>query len=93
MSWIKVGKIEPTIEEKKCTFCKNCFEACPQGVFAIDRTNNKIVIANVQECIVCLHCEEACQTGALFVKGAIRKKWKVPPIRDMWGFVGVIPPG
>jgi NAD-dependent dihydropyrimidine dehydrogenase PreA subunit len=91
-SWVKPDAIEPTIDETKCIFCMNCFEACPQEVYDIDYENKKMLIVNPNECLVCLHCEEACPTNAVFIKGAIRIKWKIPPRESMWGTVAIKPP-
>ena len=90
--WARADGIEPTIDHGKCSYCKDCFEACPQEVYDIDYENRRMVVANPLECIVCLHCEEACPTGAVRIRNAIRKEWKAPPITDMWGWKGIKPP-
>ena len=91
-SWAIVDQFKITIDPKKCVFCMNCFEACPQEVYDIDYENKKILIVNPNECLICLHCEEACPSKAIFIHGAIRIKWKVPLRETMWGTQDIKPP-
>jgi DNA-directed RNA polymerase subunit D len=59
-------KYVPIIEiTDKCDSCKQCAEACPRGVFTIDR--NKVVVVNPYECSMCELCVEACDINAIKV--------------------------
>jgi DNA-directed RNA polymerase subunit D len=59
-------KFVPVIElTEKCDSCKQCAEACPRDVFAIDK--NKVVVANPYECSMCELCLEACDINAIKV--------------------------
>lgn len=53
-----------TISEK-CDLCKACVDACPRGVFKVDK--GKLVVENVYRCSLCKLCTEACDTGAIDV--------------------------
>jgi DNA-directed RNA polymerase subunit D len=56
----------PIVEvSDKCDSCKQCVEACPRGVFAIDK--NKVVVAYPYECSMCELCLEACDINAIKV--------------------------
>lgn len=59
-------KYVPIVEiNEKCDECKQCVEACPRGVFAIEK--NKIVVENPYECSMCQLCLEACDVHAISV--------------------------
>ncbi|AFD00286.1 DNA-directed RNA polymerase, subunit D [Methanocella conradii HZ254] len=59
-------KYVPIIEiSEKCDSCKQCVEACPRGVFAVDK--NKVVVVSPYECSMCELCMEACDINAIKV--------------------------
>jgi DNA-directed RNA polymerase subunit D len=49
----------------KCDSCKQCIEACPRNVFAVDK--NKVVVENPYECSQCNLCVEECDMHAISV--------------------------
>lgn len=51
-----VGKIE--VDEKKCTACGKCAEACPGNVLAIE--GGKLEIVDIFSCTLCGECVNAC---------------------------------
>jgi len=53
-----------TISEK-CDLCKACVDACPRGVFKVEK--NKLVVTDLYKCSMCKLCTEACDTGAISV--------------------------
>lgn len=59
-------KYVPIIEiSEKCDSCKQCVEACPRGVLAVD--NNKVVVVSPYECSMCELCMGACDINAIKV--------------------------
>lgn len=46
------------IDEKSCTLCSQCIEACPRGVLAVEGENLKVV--DLDACTLCGSCAEAC---------------------------------
>ena len=53
-----------TVSEK-CDLCKACVDACPRGVFKVEK--GKLVTDNVYKCSLCKLCTEACDAGAITV--------------------------
>lgn len=62
-------KYYPVVEinQKKCTLCKKCVEACPKKI--LDIKNNKLIIADIERCTICKSCVEVCEPEAITVKG------------------------
>ena len=54
-----------TIEYKKCTGCKNCYDICPQDVIAWDRKINMPDVAYEEECWHCGICWMECPKRAI----------------------------
>jgi DNA-directed RNA polymerase subunit D len=48
---------------EKCDLCKMCVEACPQGIYKMER--GKLVVGNENKCTMCKLCIEACDAGAI----------------------------
>ena len=46
------------INEKSCTLCGRCIEACPTGVLALEEKSLKVV--DLYACTLCGSCAEAC---------------------------------
>lgn len=56
----------PTIDEKKCTGCKECINTCPNNVFDYDEIGNLSKVINPYNCVVlCDKCALFCPTEAL----------------------------
>ena len=53
-----------TISEK-CDLCKACVDACPRGVFKIEK--GKLVVGDIYKCSMCKLCTEACDASAITV--------------------------
>ncbi|MBU7013268.1 MAG: 4Fe-4S binding protein [Theionarchaea archaeon] len=54
----------PTIDEKKCTACKTCFEFCPHSVYQMEGTTAKV--DHPYQCVVgCSNCQSLCPQGAI----------------------------
>lgn len=53
-----------TVSEK-CDLCKACVDACPRGVFKVEK--GKLAVGDVYRCSMCKLCTEACDTGAITV--------------------------
>lgn len=53
-----------TVSEK-CDLCKACVDACPRGVFKVEK--GKLVVGDAYKCSLCKLCTEACDTGAIDV--------------------------
>lgn len=51
-----VAEIE--IDEKRCTACAKCVEACPMGVLSVDE--GKLKIVDIYACTQCGECVKAC---------------------------------
>lgn len=51
-----VAEIE--IDEKRCTACAKCVEACPRGVLSVDE--GKLKIVDIYACSQCGECIKAC---------------------------------
>jgi DNA-directed RNA polymerase subunit D len=50
---------------EKCDLCKACVDACPRGVFKVEK--GKLVVGDAFKCSLCKLCTEACDTGAIDV--------------------------
>ncbi len=50
------------VNEKKCTGCATCVEACPYGMIGIQPDRGKAI-----KCDLCRQCIPKCPTGALWV--------------------------
>jgi len=50
---------------EKCDLCKVCVDACPRGVFKVEK--GKLVVGDVYKCSLCNLCTEACDVGAIDV--------------------------
>lgn len=53
-----------TYDEEKCTFCKKCFESCPNDAIKLKKDEKKIYIF-FHNCTYCQHCVMVCPTGAI----------------------------
>jgi len=53
------------IDEANCAGCGNCVEACPFGVFAIEK--GKAVVKHPENCRRCKACMSACPNNAIVV--------------------------
>jgi DNA-directed RNA polymerase subunit D len=51
-----IGKLE--IDEKRCTSCAKCVEACPRGVLTLE--DGRVKIVDIYSCILCGECAKAC---------------------------------
>lgn len=58
------------IDEKKCTLCRRCQEACP---FDAVRYKDKRIHMDMKACDFCLCCMEACGQNAITLKGLLAK--------------------
>ena len=59
----KVRSFRVSVDPKKCIGDENCVEACPVGVFKMQR--KKAVPVNVEECMGCESCIAACENDAI----------------------------
>ena len=48
---------------QKCDLCKACVDACPRGVFKVEK--GKLVVGDIYKCSMCKLCTEACDAGAI----------------------------
>ncbi len=51
------------INKEKCDGCGNCVEACPFGVFEIEK--KKAVVKHPEKCRKCRACMSACPNNAI----------------------------
>jgi DNA-directed RNA polymerase, alpha subunit/40 kD subunit len=49
----------------RCDLCKACVDACPRGVFKVEK--GKLVVADAYKCSLCKLCIDACDAGAIEV--------------------------
>ncbi len=54
------------VDEKKCTGCEECVEACTVGVFEI--RENRCVPVGSQKCLGCENCVTVCERKAITVE-------------------------
>ncbi len=50
------------VEKDKCTACKSCVDACPNGSITVPED---VAVVNADDCIDCGACVDACSTGAV----------------------------
>lgn len=56
----------PTIDEEKCTGCRECFEFCKNEVFEWDDEKNCPKVVNPLNCVVgCSACMNLCSQDAI----------------------------
>ncbi|OGS27980.1 MAG: hypothetical protein A2297_06155 [Elusimicrobia bacterium RIFOXYB2_FULL_48_7] len=57
----------PSIDQDKCTGCRECFKFCSHKVFDWDEKKGRPVVANPYDCVVgCMTCSTSvCKQGAL----------------------------
>lgn len=56
----------PTVDEEKCVGCGQCLEVCPNDVFEMDESTNKMKVVNPTNCVVlCDKCMAFCDQDAL----------------------------
>lgn len=56
----------PTVSAERCNGCLECFEFCPNGVYAWDEASNKATVDHPFTCVVgCNGCENLCVPGAI----------------------------
>jgi uncharacterized protein (DUF362 family)/NAD-dependent dihydropyrimidine dehydrogenase PreA subunit len=61
--------VQPRVNNKKCTGCASCFQACPVG--AITMTRDEKARIDDQVCIRCYCCHEMCEYGAVNLKRSL----------------------
>jgi ferredoxin len=54
------------VDEKKCTGCEECVEACTVGVF--ETRENRCVPVGSQKCLGCENCVTVCERKAIRVE-------------------------
>lgn len=56
----------PTVDERKCSGCKTCFEFCRRKTYEWDEENGKPVVKNPFNCVVgCSNCAAQCPSEAI----------------------------
>jgi len=59
----------PVVDYTKCNFCEGdpqCLKFCPHGVFGVDKSEKKLIVANPNNCVVfCRSCRVVCAPEAL----------------------------
>lgn len=68
MMWRNIPREEipwfPTVDEKKCTGCRTCFEFCPHAVYQMDEDTARV--NHPYQCVVgCSNCQALCPQGAI----------------------------
>ncbi len=53
----------PWVDQKKCTSCGTCVEACPVGAIVLDDQN--LACIDQAACIRCGKCHDVCPVGAV----------------------------
>lgn len=67
------------VDDKRCTGCATCVEACPTGAIAIV---DEIATINQERCNACEACLEACPNGViLVVTEAVEEKAVLPRVQ------------
>jgi NAD-dependent dihydropyrimidine dehydrogenase PreA subunit len=69
--WLRKGdyhsEFSPIIDPDMCTSCLACQVVCPTGVFAMQRSGAKKMVANEPgNCIECMACVKQCHYDAIF---------------------------
>ncbi len=59
---------------KKCSGCRQCLVACPEGILKADGFGYPLVDFSQGECTFCARCVESCPEGAL-AKGVGQEPW------------------
>lgn len=59
-----IGVSQPTISEKKCSFCFECVNICKENAIELDKTMNHPEI-NRKLCLNCKECIKVCPTKTL----------------------------
>lgn len=54
-----------TINQKKCTTCCECIDACPKGLLYLYEEKKFILIKDEGTCTQCGECVSACAYGAI----------------------------
>ncbi|MFP4403643.1 MAG: 4Fe-4S dicluster domain-containing protein [Candidatus Woesearchaeota archaeon] len=70
---IQNNLVDIKINQIKCNICEKCVNICPQKIFK--KTNNKIIINNINSCIGCLSCSKSCPTNAIKIENHKFKKF------------------
>ncbi len=55
------------IDDKRCTRCTICLDACPVACYEFDETENAIRVTNQDQCLVCRNCEDECPVACIEV--------------------------
>lgn len=53
----------PKYDQKKCTACGVCVDACPNDV--LELVEGILSFSRPQDCTYCAACEESCPQGAI----------------------------
>jgi ferredoxin len=53
----------PVVDQKKCTACGTCVDACLRHV--LELLGNNLEFTHPQDCTYCATCEEVCPEGAI----------------------------
>ena len=59
----EMGRIHLDLE--KCVGCGSCYDVCPRGVYAIDKSAGKTRMVNPDKCEMCKACIKQCPEVAL----------------------------
>jgi NAD-dependent dihydropyrimidine dehydrogenase PreA subunit len=59
---------EIIVDEKKCSGCDKCPDACPKGPKVWKTENGIAVVMDVSYCINCGNCAAMCPEGAIKIK-------------------------
>ena len=51
-----VGEVE--VDDKRCTACGKCVEACPRAILSLESGKPRVV--DIYDCILCQECAKAC---------------------------------
>ena len=56
----------PTIDRDQCIGCGECLSVCPNGVFSMDVSDNKMFVSLPDNCVVlCDKCASFCEQNAI----------------------------
>ena len=56
------------IDEKTCSGCGSCIEACPNTLLGMNSESKAEVTGDPSECLGCESCSSVCTTGSLTVR-------------------------